>query len=248
MSQQNESLSERAVWHTFLTSIKRVCPTALFDLNARDGKVDDDDRLLTRHLGLGREGQAVRVWNNRRQLVTSRRLSKLQSYERAAAAMSAIGWPVAIRTSGGTTVAHHSGVMNISMLNLSETLPDHGKGFDMLCDIIVRAASALGITLTVDRYKNAYCQGSHDIGWQGRKIAGTSALYRCRSGLHGAVYHASVVVYGDCADDVAAISEFEQRLGLPSDYHPADHTSLFEAYRQQDRHRSQDSVQLLPFL
>ncbi|KHK90220.1 lipoyl protein ligase domain-containing protein [Novosphingobium malaysiense] len=238
----------RAFSDTFLASIASVCPNAMFDLELRDGKVADEERLLTRLLANGQETEAVRVWNDRRQLVTSRRLAKRSGFDQAAAAMAALGWPVAVRPSGGTTVVHRPGVINISVIHVSRSLPDHRQGFDRLCEIMVEAARPMGIELSVGRLANAYCEGSHDIGWQCRKVAGTSALYRHKSGFHGCLYHASLVLYGNCAADVDAISRFERWLGLPAQYQAADHASLFDAYSQLGDCRPDHSTRLLPFL
>lgn len=208
-------------------------PGAECDFGIRPGKVGDDARLLERLLAYGRPARRLRLWDNAPCLVVSRRIEKMARFGEARRFARRAGWPVAVRASGGTTVVHRPGVLNLSLVTVDRGGGGTAGGFDRLCELIVGAGQAIGVALEAGEVARGYCAGSHDIGWRGRKIAGTAAIARRRDGWHGRVVHASLVVEGDAAADVAAISAFERALGMPGAYDPAAHCSLADALSAQ---------------
>lgn len=204
-------------------------PNAECDFGARNDKVGDDARLLGTMLSSGNESSVLRLWDNSRHLVISKRLARLPGAERARGLAQASGYPITVRASGGTAVVHRPGVLNISLFRVARHPLKLAAGFDRLCDIIIQAALRIGLHLTTGLHARSYCSGTHDIGWRGRKLAGTAAVARRHNGLHGQIFHASLVVHGDWRSDVAVLSRFEREAGLETCYDLEAHISLAEA-------------------
>ncbi|MEZ5968546.1 MAG: hypothetical protein R3C00_05740 [Hyphomonas sp.] len=217
-------------WNAILAGLQAEWPGANLDLGAQADKLSVDMREFERKLTDGSDDTSLRLWDNERQLVISRRLSRLPGTEFATRWAEAHGFPVAVRASGGTAVVHRPGVLNISLIRVALQPLKLSQGFDELSDIVVRAAARSGIALTVGKLARSYCAGTHDIGLDGRKLAGTAAVSRRHGAAYGGLFHASLTVSGDWRHDLELISGFEQRLGMPADYDVSAHTSLEEAF------------------
>lgn len=229
MSVLAPSMSDADLWRSFVAALLAEHKNALCDFGLRSGKIAADSHILNRMLDEGNKARLLRLWDNDRNIVVSRRLQKQEKFADACQAARVAGWPVAVRQSGGTTVVHRPGVLNVTLF---QTQYEHRKlstGFDELCEVIVKAAARLGVNLEAGRLSRVYCAGSHDVGWRGCKIAGTAAVAKRRGALRGALHHASIVVYGDWRSDIETISNFERDLGLPANYEVNAHSSLSEA-------------------
>ncbi|HMO75956.1 MAG TPA: hypothetical protein PKD99_06195 [Sphingopyxis sp.] len=183
---------------------------------------------------LAREGEAaeLRLWTNRQCLVTTRRFARLDRFEAAAAASAARGWPVFVRASGGTTVVHRPGILNVSLLMVRRAgAVDIDRGYAGLGRRLVAALAALGVAARVGPVPGSYCDGRHNIVAGARKVAGTACLLRPAGARIGLLAHAAVTVTGDVFGDVAAVACFEADLGLRPAYDAAAHASLAELMR-----------------
>ena len=140
---------------------------------------------------------------------------------------------MAVRASGGTAVVHRPGVLNISLLRISPRPLRPSQGFDELCDMIGLAGARLGFAFETGKLAQCYCAGSHDIGWRGRKIAGTAAVLRSNRAFHGGLFHASLVVFGDWRRDLELLCGYERLAGLPANYDIGAHTSLMDVQRKE---------------
>lgn len=213
----------------FVASLVSGNANVLCDFKERPAKVGDDALVLRELLIAGVAARCIRLWNNSRHLVVSRRIAKMPKFKTARQLCERLGWPVAVRASGGTTVVHRPGVLNVSLLTVDAERRTIRAGFDALCGIICRAAADIDIELAIGEIANAYCNGSHDIGWAGRKCGGTAALVRKHAGMTGRIFHASIVMQGDVAEDLAMMSAFETALGLARSYAPEHHCCLADA-------------------
>ncbi len=176
----------------------------------------------------GQDTRWLRVWRNSRCLVTSRRQGRMPRFAEAAAASAATGWPVAVRRSGGTTVAHRSGVLNISLASLraGDGNPAVRQYYLALLEIIARALEPFGIAAGHGAVARAHCDGDYNLVWQGRKLAGTAGFVTRVNGTGLRVFHASLAVDGDLDEDLTAIERFEQALGESADYDRRSHVSV----------------------
>lgn len=199
---------------------------AIDDLDiAGDAAMLDD--ALDGRIASGR----MRIWRGPRRLVVSPRLARLPDLPAAADRAARAGWPVAVRLSGGTTVVHRPGILNVSRVDMVEGNGiDAEQGYRALCETIVAALARLGVQADTGPVAESHCDGRHNIRWNGRKLAGTSAAIRQRNGRTVCLTHANIAVSGDVAEDVAAIAAFERWLGLDALYDPDAHTTVETAH------------------
>lgn len=180
----------------------------------------------------GHDARWIRVWRNRPCLVVSRPLFRLPDFAQAAKASAAAGWPVAVRRSGGTTVVHRPGILNISLIHL-QAQPMLGRTMRQdylgLLDIIANALRPLGLVVGHGIVPGAHCDGDYNLCWRSRKLAGTAGLVTRLNGSNLRLFHASLAVSGDVAGDLTAISRFEAALGLKMQYCLDAHTTVEQA-------------------
>jgi lipoate-protein ligase A len=161
----------------------------------------------------------LRLWINEQCLVTTRRLSARDEFTAAARASSARGWPVLVRESGGTTVAHGPDVLNVSLAFVAST---HERGIEAaflrLRQLLIPALRKLGVDADMGEVPGSYCDGRFNVRVAGRKVAGTACRIRSVAGRTGVLAHASLLVDGDPSVGMAAVGAFERRLGLHASY------------------------------
>jgi lipoate-protein ligase A len=168
----------------------------------------------------GREPATARVWENARCLVVARADRRLPRFAEACAALAAEGWPVAVRESGGTAVAHGAGVLSLSLaFRPPPAVPCTLEStYDALCAPIEDALASLGVAAQRGEVKGAFCDGRYDLAVLGRKLAGTAQRWRAGPGgpapERGAVLaHAVLLVDADRAGLAAAIDRFYAAAG-----------------------------------
>jgi octanoyl-[GcvH]:protein N-octanoyltransferase len=186
--------------------------------------VDGDMALLARAMNKDIEGVFWRGWQNRHCLVVPRHWSRLASFARA---VMDCPLPVALRTSGGSAVAHGPHILNLSMVWLAAAGGPAGieEGYRRLAAPIIAALGALGLTAGTAHVPGAHCDGSFNLVLGGRKLAGTAGLIRPAGERRGLLLHASLALAPD-ARDLPAIIALERALGRPADYRADAHTSL----------------------
>jgi octanoyl-[GcvH]:protein N-octanoyltransferase len=173
----------------------------------------------------------MRIWRGPQRLVVSPRLARLPGFAVAAEYSARDGWPVAVRLSGGTTVVHRPGILNVSRVHIAEGGINAEQGYRSLCAGIITALNRIGVAADIGTVAGSHCDGRHNIRWNDRKLAGTSAAIRQRNGRTACIAHANIAVTGDIAEDIAAIEAFERRLGLEPVYDPGAHVTVEAAQR-----------------
>ena len=201
-----------------------VGPPALADWGTASpqAKVDGDNDLLERVARLPPPAMLQRIWTNQPCLVATRSQARLPGF---ADACRACDQPVAIRRSAGTTVAHHQGTLQLS-LGLSRDGIGIEEAYAALVDLMVRALARLGVAALPGAAAGAFCDGSHNLLVDGRKLAGTAAFIATRAGRTASVAHAVIAIAGDPRDDIARLADFESALGQRPAYRAEAHCTL----------------------
>lgn len=198
----------------------------------QDG-IDGDDRLIERALDAEETSPIIRLWENTPCLVTTRSISQNPKFQDAAEASAATGWPVFVRKSGGTTVIHRPGILNLSIVhNYGSANPTIEQGFSGLLAILKNACRKLGIAAHIGPVSGSYCDGKYNLCVNNRKMAGTAARIITKNGSRLVVSHASITVDGDIASDLRQIGIFEKKLDITSRYYAASHTTLRTAFKK----------------
>jgi octanoyl-[GcvH]:protein N-octanoyltransferase len=191
--------------------------------------VDRDLVLLDAVLADPDPSRRVRIWTNPRCVVISKRLAAQGAAASLAACLRTSGVALAGRASGGTAVVHRPGVLNISLTQVDRPGASMVDAYGELTGLLGRALRHLGLATEVGPAQGAYCDGAHNLLWQGRKLAGTAAVVRRRNGRTGRLVHASLVVWGDVGEDIRLIRLAERTLPRPAAYAPAAHATVLEA-------------------
>jgi octanoyl-[GcvH]:protein N-octanoyltransferase len=172
----------------------------------------------------------LRIWTNSRCIVASRGQHASSRFDAARRLSEAAGWPVAVRRSGGSAIAHRTGILNVSVMRLPADDSRHWMtdGYDGLLDILVRALARLCVSCDHGAVPGAHCDGRFSLRSGGRKLAGTAAYAGRVDSRRCILFHAAVAVSGSLEEDLDAIGRFERGLGLPGTYAPSAHVSLSE--------------------
>lgn len=172
----------------------------------------------------------VRLWINSACLIVPRAMSRNAAFAMAAGRSADAGWPVHARDSGGSTVVHRPGILNVSLFFEG---PAEGLAVDAvygrLTGLLVDAFASLGVAADVGAVPGSYCDGRFNIRIDGRKIAGTACRVRRTTRRAAVLAHAVISVEGDPAADVTAVAGFERSLGLPAAYRADRHCTLEQA-------------------
>lgn len=154
------------------------------------------------------------VWESAPALVVSLSDKQLPRYANAANASAAEGWPVAVRSSGGTAVPVGPGILCVSVLSSFEgTPPPLARGYDDICNPIIAALAEFGVAATVGPAPGSFCDGKFNVLVNGQKIAGTAQRRTTRTGGGAMLSHAVVIIDGDPKKFTTVVEKFYERAG-----------------------------------
>ncbi len=204
-----------------------IAPGAVVERGDGQAAIEADSRRLDALLAGEARACGMRLWTNSQCLVTTRRFAALPGFAAAAARSAGRGWPVHVRASGGTTVAHRPGILNVSRYEgWHRADGDIAARFRSFCEELASSLAALGFAARLGHVERSYCDGRFNLVVAERKVAGTASLVRSVGERVGLLSHASLWVAGDLDADIAAIASFEDMLGFCGGYELAAHATL----------------------
>ncbi|WP_417618127.1 lipoate--protein ligase family protein [Parasphingorhabdus sp.] len=204
-----------------------ISPETAVQQCAGQQAIDDDDDLIDQVAALPPGSSRLRIWENQNCLVTTRPIARRKAFPEAAEFSARSGWPVHVRSSGGSTVIHRPGILNISLAVAAGAKPvPPDASYDALITLLQAGFRKLHIEPFVGSIAGAYCDGNYNLCLNNRKIAGTASRIIRRNDQTAYICHASITVYGSADSDIAHIRNFEQRLGLPDVYTTSSHATL----------------------
>lgn len=167
-------------------------------------------------------------WTAPQSLVAPRTLVRKPQFQAAAAALGAEGWPVAERSTGGDATPQGPGVVNVTHVYAVPPTKafDMQAEYDRLCHPI---EAALGPGASRGWQPGAFCDGAHNVQWNGLKFAGTAMRFRpCRvdKTRFAVLAHALLLIAPPPPQAIAAINRFLTALEEPRVIDPAAHTGL----------------------
>lgn len=211
--------------------VRRLAHAISADTAVEDGSgqqaIDDDDALLEKVAALPSGSSCLRIWENRNCLVTTRPIARRENFAESAELSARSGWPVHVRSSGGTTVIHRPGILNVSLAVAGGADRVHpNASYSDLSALLQTAFHKLHLEVFVGPVGGAYCDGNYNLCVDGRKIAGTASRIVRRKNQTAYICHASIVIYGSPERDISLIRKFERGVGLDHIYATSSHTSL----------------------
>lgn len=174
-------------------------------------------------------------WESPKCLVAPKSLSSKPTFERAALALEAEGWPVSLRSTGGDVTPQGAGIVNVSHVYATEPGEpvDLKREYDRLCTPI---ETALGAGASRGWQPGAFCDGEFNVQLNNRKFAGTAMRVRRgkadrkRSAI---LAHAIMLIDPVSIDAIGAINRFLSHLGEDRRIDAGAHASLPESYGRQ---------------
>lgn len=204
----------------------------------------DRDLKLLQEQTVNFSGPILRCWENSQCLVVGKQLSRWKGFAQAANTMASRGWPIVVRSSGGTIVPHYSGVLNLSYIYAINTNIDGGKksftdAYHRLCTPLIAALTALGVNADTGSVKGAYCDGDFNIRINGKKLAGTAQQWKqavANPNRHLILVHSSINT-SKSAIGANAVNKFLSLCGQQNNHmliNAAAHTDLQKELFQTD--------------
>lgn len=170
----------------------------------------------------------VIIWESANAIIAPQRYSRLP----IAPGFSHVGeWPCHERRSGGAPVPIGPGVLNLSMvLGWEGEPPSPTAIYSLLCAAPTRMLRLLGMEPSIGAVSGSYCDGSHNLVVEGRKVAGTAQRRKFvgagpvrRLAIAG---HMTLLIDADIDLLCSAVNRYLRLRGLPDAILPEVHVNL----------------------
>lgn len=185
-----------------------------------------EQQMLQRTLSSGQT--QWQMWRQQQAIIVTRKDAHLTHFEQACRALNAEGWPVFVRSSGGTAVPAGAGILNLSL-----TLPARsGLGpddyYQLLGAPLLACLKQLGIEAGYGPVPGSFCDGRYNLVAAGRKITGTAQHWRAAGSEQGGAVlaHAMVMVAGDMELGTRLASRFYEIAGGALRFAPNTSTTI----------------------
>jgi len=167
-------------------------------------------------------------WKAPQSLVAPRKLAARPGFDTAARTLTAEGWPVFLRSTGGDVTPQGPGIVNVTHVyaTSADIRFDIARAYDALCAPI---EAALGPGATRGWQSGAFCDGAHNVQFDGRKFAGTAMRFRPARGdrsRHAVMAHALMLFEPPPEAAITAINRFLEAMGEDREIDRNAHTGL----------------------
>ena len=188
------------------------------------------DEDLLRQVGRGGLGPCICIKTEPRCLVVTRREARMENFAQASAALGAEGWPVVVRSSGGSCVPQGPGMLNLSVIHpriKGWTLED---GYLLLCYLLGRLLASYGIDAETGEVPGSFCDGRFNLQIGEKKLVGTAQRWAGGNREHAAVLaHACLLVDLDLPEVTGRINQLYRLCNNPQHFDPDACTTLRKA-------------------
>lgn len=199
----------------------------------------DAERALLDATFAGQRDSGLLFWQPLEQsLVMPRRLSRLEGFAAAEAACAALGWPIALRDTGGEPVPQSPAVLNVALVYAIPPSDNEQTRIETaylrLCQPLCDWLAALGLEAGLGEVEGAFCDGRYNVNLSGRKLVGTAQRWRRRpsDGRYVVLAHGAILMENQREPMVAAVNAFYENCGLEERVRSASHVALEERYQQ----------------
>jgi len=189
-------------------------------------QVTFDERLLKQVIN-GESGPGLCIKSDPRCLVTTVRESRMANFETARQELSAQGWPIVVRCTGGSCVPQGPGVLNLSLIHPKVRGWSLEDGYELLCDVLTSFLASYGLAPTTGEVPGSFCDGRFNLQIGGRKLVGTAQRLAGGSRENAAVLaHACLLVDLDLVEATEKINTLYRLCGNPQQFTPEACTTL----------------------
>lgn len=183
---------------------------------------------LLAHVAANPKARFLWFWQSPQSLVAPRKMSTLPGFDEVAEELAREGWPVSLRATGGDVTPQGPGIVNVS--HVYATPPGTSVNIDAeygaLCAPI---ESALGDGASRGWQPGAFCDGAHNVQYEGMKFAGTAMrIKRCRTDTKqkAILAHALMLIAPPPDAAITALNRFLSALSEPRVIDKGAHTGL----------------------
>jgi lipoate-protein ligase A len=199
----------------------------------------DAERQLLECIQHGEQECGLLLWRPREAaLVMPQRMSRLAGFAEAEAECLALGWPVALRDSGGEPVPQSPAVLNVA---LAYALPPRESemtrienAYLRLCHPMLDWLAGMGLEGGLGEVDGAFCDGRYNVTLASRKLVGTAQRWRRRrdDGRHVVLAHAAVLMENQREPMVEVVNAFYRGCSLENRCRAESHIALDECVGQ----------------
>lgn len=193
------------------------------------------ERQLFDRVHAGEEEWGVLLWRpSDSALVMPRRLSRLPGFMAADISCAALGWPIALRDTGGEPVPQSPAVLNVALAYVVPLEDDEQSRIEAaylrLCEPICQWLRGMGLLPGLGEVPGAFCDGRFNVTLGRRKLVGTAQRWRRRAADNRLVVlvHGAILFEDQREAMVDAVNRFYQSCGLEQRCRAASHVSLEE--------------------
>lgn len=170
------------------------------------------------------------LWESDRDaLMVPRRDAAAGRFHRAASELAERGWPVTVRGCGGGAFPVGRGTLQLALAwpRGSRAGESIESVYRALAGLVVEGLEGFGLRVRVGAVPGAFCRGRYDIGVDGRKLAGTSQMWRGPAGAGGYILAtATLLIDVDPRRLTRVVNRFYGGLGVSACYSAAAVTSV----------------------
>lgn len=200
---------------------------------AMERQLLDDATTAARH---GERSTFISLWQTEKSIVLPSGMLRRGGLNGVVAALEGKGWPVYERDTGGDLTPQFDGVLNISM-----AFPMFGRERN-IAQAYARLTSPLiaflkhhfGLMANTASVAGAFCDGAHNLVFEGKKLAGTAQRWRPVSsratacGATAVLAHAALLCNGDLSEALATGNSFFAISGIDRRIDPSVHVTMSE--------------------
>jgi len=185
-----------------------------------------DEELLHR-VGSGELSPCLCLKQDPQCLAVTKREARMENFCQAAKAMAGQGWPLVVRSSGGSCVPLGPGIINLSL-----TLPRLKNwkledGYLLICHLLERLLKTYGLHAETGEVPGSFCDGRYNLQVGGQKLVGTAQRWAGSNREHAAILvHACLLVDLDLPLATARINHLYRLCDNPVQFIPAACTTL----------------------
>ncbi|WP_375739715.1 biotin/lipoate A/B protein ligase family protein [Pseudomonas boanensis] len=193
------------------------------------------ERQLLDAVHTGEEERGLLFWRpSDRALVMPRRFSRLPGFLVADIGCAALGWPIALRDTGGEPVPQSPAVLNVALAYALPVEDDEQARIEHaylgLCEPICQWLRELGLVPGLGEVPGAFCDGRFNVTLGRRKLVGTAQRWRRRAagGRLVVLVHGAILLEDERETMVDVVNRFYQGCGLDQRCRATSHVALDE--------------------
>ena len=166
------------------------------------------DEMVLAQVAAGDLPATIRIWQTTQCIVVPRHFSLHDRFANAALTLADRGWPVTLRSSGGSAMPQGPGVLNVSMVFPHDRQMSIEAGFQLLTDPLCEFFDSLGLSASTSSVPGSFCDGRYNLVVDQQKIGGTAQKRK----KHAVLAHAALQIDLDLDATCRSINYLNEKI------------------------------------